>query len=105
MKKRTTCIVAYLTWIGLLIALIFGDREGAKQHLNQALFLTIVAVGWNALLWLCGKVLGYGLIYVFLTRVSPLIQLFVLLFSVAGIIRAVQENDAPMPLIGKVQIL
>ena len=39
MDKKTTGIVAYLTGIGLIIALVLGDREGAKFHLNQALVI------------------------------------------------------------------
>ena len=35
MDKRTTDIVAYLTYVGLLIALVAGDRERSKFHLNQ----------------------------------------------------------------------
>ena len=31
MDAKTTGIVAYLTWIGLLIALVAGDREGAEK--------------------------------------------------------------------------
>ena len=34
--KKVTSIVAYLSWIGLLIAFVAGDREGAKFHLNQS---------------------------------------------------------------------
>ena len=34
MDTKTTSIVAYITWIGLLIAFCAGDREGAKFHLN-----------------------------------------------------------------------
>ena len=29
MDKRATDIVAYLTWVGLLIAFVAGDRGGA----------------------------------------------------------------------------
>ena len=28
MDKRSTDVVAYLTWVGLLIAFIMGDRSG-----------------------------------------------------------------------------
>ena len=31
MDKKTTGIVAYLTWIGLIIALVAGDKEGATK--------------------------------------------------------------------------
>ena len=30
MDAKTTGIVAYITWIGLVIAFVLGDREGAK---------------------------------------------------------------------------
>ncbi len=31
MDKRATDIVAYLTWVGLLIAFVAGDREGSRK--------------------------------------------------------------------------
>ena len=31
MDSKTTGIVAYITWIGLLVALVAGDREGANS--------------------------------------------------------------------------
>ena len=36
MDKKATGIVTYLTFIGLLLALLIGDREGAKFHINQS---------------------------------------------------------------------
>ena len=48
MDKRATDIVAYLTWVGLLIAFVAGDREGSRFHLNQSLVI-----------WLAGTVLGF----------------------------------------------
>lgn len=37
MNKKTTGIIAYITWIGWIVAFCAGDKEGAKFHLNQAL--------------------------------------------------------------------
>ena len=48
--KKTTDIVAYITWIGLLVALIAGDRKDEKFHLNQC-WLDL----GNFLLYLCGN--------------------------------------------------
>ena len=47
MDKKTTDIVAYLTWVGLVIALVAGDKEASKFHLNQSLAI-----------WLVGTVAG-----------------------------------------------
>ena len=44
MDSKTTGIVAYITWIGLLVALVAGDREGAKFHLNQALVIWLACL-------------------------------------------------------------
>ena len=44
MDTKTTGIVAYLTWIGLLIAFLAGDKEGAKFHLNQSLVLVLATM-------------------------------------------------------------
>ena len=41
MDKKTTGIVAYISVIGLVIALAAGDREGAKFHINQALVILL----------------------------------------------------------------
>ena len=64
MDAKTTGIVAYITWIGLVIAFVLGDREGAKFHLNQALVIWLAGllsfipcIGWlwgNFLLHLRG---------------------------------------------------
>ena len=53
MDKKVTGIVAYLSWIGLIIAFCAGDKEGAKFHLNQALVIMLFSllsmvplIGW-----------------------------------------------------------
>ena len=53
MDKRTTDIVCYCTWVGLLIAVLAGNREASRFHLNQSLVLgifgllgVIPCVGW-----------------------------------------------------------
>lgn len=53
MDARTTGIVAYITVIGLIIALVAGDMDGAKFHVNQALVIMlfgllspIPCIGW-----------------------------------------------------------
>jgi uncharacterized membrane protein len=43
--SRATGIIAYLTWIGFFVALVFGDRGAyAKSQLNQALVLNLFAM-------------------------------------------------------------
>ena len=87
MDARTTGIVAYITWIGLLIALVAGDKEGAKFHLNQALVIFL-----------------FGL----LTPIPCLGQIwaiFIVVCWVMGLIHAINEEEIPVPLIGQITLL
>lgn len=87
MDAKTTSIVAYLTFIGLIVALCFGDREGAKFHLNQALVI-----------WLFGL----------LTPIPCLGQIwgiFILVCLVMGFIAAINQEEKPVPLIGGITLI
>lgn len=87
MNKKVTSIVAYITWIGLIIAFCAGDKEGAKFHLNQALVIflfsllsVIPCVGW---IW----------------------AIFMLVCWIMGLIAAINQEEKRVPLIGSIQIL
>lgn len=87
MDRKTTGIVAYLTWIGLLIALIFGDREGAKFHLNQAIVI-----------WLAGLLGGIPL-------VGWIWGIFCFVCAIIGLIGAINGEEKEVPLLGKIKLL
>ncbi|MEG0779618.1 MAG: hypothetical protein RRY95_06010 [Oscillospiraceae bacterium] len=87
MDKRATGIVAYLTWIGLLIALLVGDREGAKFHLNQALVL-----------WIAG-------LFAVIPCVGWIWGIFVFVCVVIGIIGAINDEERAVPFLGQFQLL
>ncbi|MCI2058938.1 MAG: hypothetical protein LKJ80_07020 [Oscillibacter sp.] len=87
MDKRTTNIVAYLTWLGLLIALLLGDREECKFHLNQALVISLASlldfipcVGW---VW----------------------AIFCFVCAVMGCISAINGEEKEVPLLGQIKLL
>ena len=87
MDKKATSIVAYISWIGLIIAFCAGDREGAKFHLNQALVIflfsllsIIPCIGW---IW----------------------SIFMLVCWIMGLIAAINQEEKRVPLIGGIQIV
>ena len=87
MDAKTTSIVAYLTWIGLIIAVVAGDKEGAKFHVNQALVIMLFSllsiipcIGW---IW----------------------GIFMLVCWIMGLIAAIDQEEKEVPLIGKIKIL
>ena len=87
MDAKTTSIVAYLTWIGLLIAVLAGDKEGAKFHVNQSLVILLFSllsiipcIGW---IW----------------------GIFMIVCWIMGLIAAINQEEKEVPLIGKIRIL
>ena len=87
MDKKTTGIVAYLTWIGWLIALLAGDKEGAKFHINQALVILLFSllsiipcIGW---IW----------------------GIFMIVCWSIGFIAAINEEEKSIPLLGNIRII
>jgi len=87
MDKKTTSIVAYLTWIGLLIAVVAGDKQEAKFHVNQALVIMLFAlltpipcIGW---IW----------------------GIFMVVCWIIGLVAAINQEEKEVPLIGKIKII
>ena len=87
MDTKTTGIVAYLTWVGLLIAYLAGDKEGAKFHINQALVIFLFT--------LLGAIPFIGWLW----------AVFMIVCWVMGLIAAIQEQEKEVPLIGKIHII
>lgn len=95
MDKKTTDIVAYLTWIGLIIAFIMGDREKSKFHINQSLVI-----------WLVGTVSGMlAVIPLIGGLVSALGGILAFLCWFIGLIGAIQGTEKPVPVLGQFKLL
>ena len=95
MDTKTTSIVAYLTWIGLIIAFVAGDKEGAKFHLNQAL-----------LIFLSGLIIGVvGIIPILGWIVALVGGIFLFVCWIIGLIAAINQEEKRIPLIGNIQII
>jgi uncharacterized membrane protein len=95
MDKKTTGIVAYITWIGLIIAYFAGDKEGAKFHINQALVIWLGFIIANIVSYipLVGKI------------ISLVLWVFLFVCFILGLIAACKEEEKEVPLIGKIKIL
>ena len=88
MDRKTTNIVAYLTWVGLIIAYVMGDRNASHFHLNQSLVI-----------WLVGTVGG------FIPLVNLVTGIFCLICWVLGLIYAVEQVEKEVPIIGRIKLL
>ena len=87
MDKKTTDIVAYLTWLGLIIALVAGDREASKFHINQALVIMLFS--------LLGVIPLVGWIW----------AIFMIVCWFIGFIGALNGEEKEIPLIGEIKLI
>ncbi len=87
MSKQATDIIAYITWIGFFIALIAGDRQASKFHLNQALVLNLFSL--LSIIPLVGWIWG----------------IVVFIFWIMGLVSACSGEEKPVPLLGGIKIL
>lgn len=94
MNKKTTGIVSYITWIGWLIAFFAGDKEGARFHLNQSLVILIGQLVTTVLAWV--PIVKY---------VAGILNLFLFICWIIGLIAACKEEEKEVPLIGSIKIL
>ena len=96
MNKQMTDIVAYLSWPGLLIAFLCGDRYNSRFHLNQSLVIWLVAT-------VIGVVAGWIPMFGWLVRV--VVSAFCALGWFIGIVNAIQGVEKEVPLLGQIKIL
>lgn len=102
MNKKTTGIVAYIFWIGWIVAYCAGDKEGAKFHLNQSLVLWLANIALSIISVIAGYIPVVGAIISILVGICSIV-LFV--FWIMGLIAACKEEEKPLPLIGGIKIL
>ena len=87
MDAKTTSWVAYLSWIGLIIAFCAGDKDGAKFHLNQALVIFLFSL------------------VSFIPIIGWIWGIFIVVCWLMGLIAAINQEEKRVPLIGNITIL
>ena len=86
-STKATGVLAYITWIGFLIAYFAGDRQGARFHLNQGLVVNL-----------------FGLLSA-VPLVGRIWSIFILICAIIGIINASNGENKEVPLIGGIKLL
>ncbi len=108
-EDKTTAIIAYLTLIGFIVAIILNSGKKTKLgafHLRQVLgFALTIIVGW-----ICVAIMMFVLLLVlafmksFLLLLVPLIYFAfgasIIVLWIMGFIAAVNGQMKPMPVVG-----
>lgn len=107
---KTVGIVAYITLIGFIIAIVINnDKKGEEKnfgafHLRQSLGIIVAAIG---------VMIGLAILIAILSAISlslgftlggilyPLMYLAILAMVIIGIINAANGEKKPLPLIGE----
>ena len=94
--SKLYAVVSYITWIGFIVALVGRDPADplVRRHLNQALLINILET--------ISRILGHFALF---GPVTFIIDLAVLVFFFMGIIRALNMDSRPLPLIGEIELI
>jgi uncharacterized membrane protein len=89
-KDKNMAIVAYITWIGFIIAMVSDSKNSTftKFHLNQALILNIASI-----------------VCPFIPLVGALLGIAVFVFWIMALISAVNGEMKSLPLIENIKII
>ncbi len=95
-EGKTMAIIAYITWIGLLIAFIMNNgknNEFAKFHIGQSVRVAILGIANTIIAQFLPSGLGI---------ISTVVSILVLILWILGIINAINLKDEPLPVIGTI---
>ena len=96
-KSNLAAVIAYITWVGFLVALMAGDRtdDFTRTHLNQALVLNIAGIlaGAIAIIPLVGTLAG------------AVMEVAVFVLDIMGISRAATWRMDPLPFISDIHLI
>lgn len=95
MSAKTTGIVAYITWIGFILALVLGDKKGAMFHINQALVINLatIIVNFVAIIPILGWIVSFAG------------SIFCIVCWVMGLYYACTGQEKEVPLLGQFKLL
>lgn len=96
MDTKTTSIVAYVTIIGTIIALVAGDKKGAAFHINQALVIFLANIVFSIVVRFIPVVGGI---------ISLIASIFILVCWIMGLVAAIKQEEKEVPLLGKIRLI
>jgi len=106
MDKKTTDVVCYIGFIGLIIAFAAGTREQSKFHMNQSLVLVIAEIVLSIISGIAGGIVNMiPILGLILSLVAGICSIICFVLMIVGIVNAAKGIEKPLPMIGGIQIL
>ncbi len=101
-NNKIMAILAYISWLVLIPLLFAKDSKFARFHVNQGLVLAISEILVGLIL---GVLDGIPLIGWIFSIAGSLLGIVCFIFSILGIINALNGQAKELPIIGKFRIL
>ena len=101
-KTRLCCVLAYFSILFFLPLVFYNDNSRARFHANQGLVLFISVVVINVLIALINIVIPSPEVK---NAIYTIFNLVAICFSILGVLHVVNEQDRPLPIIGKITII
>ncbi|MBR4581625.1 MAG: hypothetical protein IKO32_10370 [Lachnospiraceae bacterium] len=102
MGKKATCIWAYITWVGFIIAMCQSCKDECKFHLNQALVLNILLSITSLMSWL--GFIPYVGWFLYALVIGPL-SIALSVFWIIAFIGACRGIEKKAPLVGQINLM
>ncbi len=104
-NKTTTDIICYFSAPGWLIALIFGDYEKSKVHINQAMVIGMLSLMSEFAFIIARMFFKSQMPLGIAAIIYDILRMLFMALSIIGVFRAIRKNDTPMPVVGHIKIL
>ena len=105
-KNKGFAVLAYLSWLLLIPLFCAKDSHFARFHVGQGITLAIFWACWWVIEIIVGAATGWipfaGAV---IGALVALPNIFFIVFAIIGIINAVNGEEKPLPLFGKITII
>ena len=102
-KNKIFHILSYIPLL-FLISLFIPEKDSpaVKFHCGQGMILTIVSLIFEIIFAIFGFVFGWVSVFAFIIGIiAAIVDIAVFVLIIIGIINAVNDKEAPLPIIGQ----
>ena len=105
-KNKGFAVLAYLSWLLLIPLFCAKDSHFARYHVGQGITLAIFWACWWVIEIIVGAATGWiPFVGAVIGALVALPNIFFVVFAIIGIINAVNGEEKPLPLFGKITII
>lgn len=94
LSPKATAILAYFGWMGIILAVLLGDKKGAVFHLNQSIVIHVAAC----------VIMAVSIIPILGWIASGVGLVFIIVCWCMGLYYACKSQEKEVPVLGKYRL-